>query len=190
MKKVEILDKRFIFDDKYKIEEVKLRYEQYNGEMSKDLRRLSFERGDSVAALLHNTSDDTFTLIEQFRYSTWAKGPGWLQEVVAGTLEKGEDPKAGMIREIEEEAGIAVPDIEHIGTFYTSPGGSTERVFLYYAPYTAAMIKNAGGGLEEEGEDIRVIHLKREEMRTLVLQNKVEDCKTMIALQWVLLHKS
>lgn len=189
MKKVEIKKQHFIFDDKYKIEEVHLRYEQYDGEMSKELRRLSFERGDSVAALLHNTDDDTFTLIEQFRYSTWAKGPGWLQEVVAGTLEKGEDPKAGMIREIEEEAGIAVPDIEHIGTFYTSPGGSSERVFLYYAPYGESMIVNEGGGLDEEGEDIRVIHLDRDALRELVLQNKVEDCKTMIALQWVLLRK-
>lgn len=188
MKKVALRDPRYIFEDKYKIEEVHVRYEQYSGEMSEEFRRLSFERGDSVAALLYHEEQERYTLIEQFRYSTHAKGPGWLQEIVAGSLEPGEDSKAGMIREIEEEAGIRVPDITHIGTYYTSPGGSTERVFLYFAPYTEAMIVNAGGGLDEEGEDIKVISLSKEELRQQVLSGAVQDCKTMIAFQWVLLQ--
>ena len=71
MKKVALRNPQYIFEDKYKIEEVHVRYEQYNGEMSEEFRRLSFERGDSVAALLYHEEQERYTLIEQFRYRSF-----------------------------------------------------------------------------------------------------------------------
>src|SRR5688572_10147660 len=133
MKKVEIKSKRYLLDDFFKVEEVYLRYERYNGEMSEEVRRLNFERGDGVAAILFNRDSRRVILIEQFRYPTYEKGPGWVVEAIAGMLEEGEEPEEAMRRELPEEVGYQVDQLRHISTFYVSPGGSSERIFLYYA---------------------------------------------------------
>ena len=99
MKKVEIKSKRYLLDDFFKVEEVYLRYERYNGEMSEEARRLNFERGDGVAAILFNRDSRRVILIEQFRYPAYEKGPGWVVESIAGMLEEGEEPEEAMRRD-------------------------------------------------------------------------------------------
>src|SRR5437660_7000011 len=133
MKRVEVLNQRVVFDDVFKIREATVRHELFNGQMSGPLRRLVFERGDSAAALLLNRDTQKVILIEQFRYPTYKKGPGWLLEVVAGIVDQGEQPEETIRREVREEVGYQVSDLQAIATFYVSPGGSSERVALYYA---------------------------------------------------------
>ena len=43
-----------------------------------------------------------------------------------------------MRREIEEELGYRADRSSHIATFYVSPGGSSERIWLYYAEVSEA----------------------------------------------------
>ncbi len=189
MKKVEITAKQRVFDGKYKIDEVVYNQQRYDGQMNTGVRRLNFERGDSVAALIYHTGRQQYILIEQFRYSTYSKGPGWLLEIVAGTLEAGEDPVAGMEREILEEAGYRATGLERIGLFYVSPGGSSERVHLFYAEVNDANHETAGGGLDEEYEDIQVLSFTKAELLQMLANGQVQDAKTMIAIQWIQLHK-
>src|SRR5262249_41357329 len=47
MPKVEVISRRRVFDDFFKVDEAKLRFERYDGTMSEAVRRLNFERGDS-----------------------------------------------------------------------------------------------------------------------------------------------
>jgi hypothetical protein len=54
MRKVYIEKKTRLLDDFFKVEEVQLCYERFNGGMSPLVRRLNVERGDSVAVLLFN----------------------------------------------------------------------------------------------------------------------------------------
>src|SRR5947207_14205345 len=100
MRKVEVQDKRIVYDDVYKIEEAHVRFEKFNGDMSDTVRRLVFERGNSVAALIFNTHTQKVILTEQSRYPLSARGPGWLQETVAGTMEQEEQPEEAIRHQV------------------------------------------------------------------------------------------
>ena len=52
-RKVEIRKQTRLFDDSFKVDEILVAHEQRDGTMSSDQRWLVFERGDAVAALLH-----------------------------------------------------------------------------------------------------------------------------------------
>jgi hypothetical protein len=53
-RRVEIRNQRRLLDDCFKVNEVIVSHQRYDGKMSSDQRRLVFERGDAVAALLFN----------------------------------------------------------------------------------------------------------------------------------------
>ncbi|MEE2658729.1 MAG: hypothetical protein VX733_09520 [Candidatus Latescibacterota bacterium] len=52
--------------------------------------------------------------------------------------------------------------MEPISTFYLTPGGSSERIFLYYATISVQHRPGAGGGLEHEGGDIEIVGMALE----------------------------
>ena len=185
MRKVEIENERTVFKDIFTITETHLRFEQFKGQMSQSVRRLVFERGDSVAALLLNRDTQRVILIEQFRYPTYEKGPGWLYEVVAGMIDKGEQPEDAMRREIREEIGYQTRELTSIATFYVSPGGSSERILLYYAEVGDADRISSGGGKASEHEDIRQVELTLPELWKMLENNEITDAKTLIAVQWL-----
>jgi nudix-type nucleoside diphosphatase (YffH/AdpP family) len=185
MKRVEILSERVVFDDVFKIVEATLRFERFNGQMSEPVRRLVFERGDSAAALLLNRDTQKVILIEQFRYPTYKKGPGWLLEVVAGMVDRGEQPEETIRREVREEVGYQVGDLQPIATFYVSPGATSERIALYYAEVGDADRVAAGGGSAAEHEDIEQVELSLPELWTALDEGKIVDAKTLIAAQWL-----
>ncbi len=55
-----------------------------------------------------------------------------LLEIPAGTRDQvGEDPADTARRELEEETGLIAGPVEHLGTFYPSPGYTNERQELY-----------------------------------------------------------
>jgi nudix-type nucleoside diphosphatase (YffH/AdpP family) len=189
-RRVEIIQKKSVFKKFiFKIEEAQFRYEKFDGDMSETLTRLSLERGDSVAALIHNRIEDTLLLAEQFRYSTYGKGQGWLLEVVAGMVDGDEAPSDAMRREITEEIGYAVQVLHKINAFYLSPGGSSERIHLFYASVSRDDRVAKGGGVKYEGEDIRTVMLKTDEALKKMRVDELPDAKTLIALQWFELNR-
>jgi nudix-type nucleoside diphosphatase (YffH/AdpP family) len=177
--------KKRILDDFFKVDEVHLSFEKFDGSMSKVVRRLNFERGDSVAALLHHRERDAVLLVNQFRYPTYQKGPGWITEIVAGMIDAGENPEVAMRREILEETGYRVEQLVHISDFYLSPGGSSERIFLFCAEISGAGPQEKGGGLAVENEDIRLLELSTVEAFGQLDRGEIRDAKTIVALMWL-----
>jgi ADP-ribose pyrophosphatase len=149
-------------------------------------RWLSLERGDSAAAIVRRLDDGKILLTRQFRFPTFRKGPGWIVEVAAGVIEDGEDPADSVRRELIEELGYAPSHLEPIGCFYLSPGGSSERVFLFYAEVSESDHVSAGGGLASEGEDIDIVELDLDELDRQLRNGELRDAKTLIAVHWLL----
>jgi ADP-ribose pyrophosphatase len=185
MPKAEVISCRRVFDDFFKIDEAELRFERYDGTMSEAVRRLNFERGDSAAALLLDARSRTVYLIEQFMYPTLAKAGGWLQTVVAGMIDEGETPEEAIRREILEEAGFAVERVELIADFFVSPGGSSERIFLFCALVSDSARIAAGGGVAAEHEDIKLMPIALDDFLARVAAHGFADAKTIVAGYWL-----
>jgi ADP-ribose pyrophosphatase len=149
-------------------------------------RWLSLERGDSAAAIVRRTDDGKLLFTRQYRFPTARNGPGWMVEVAAGVVEDGEDPAQTVRRELIEELGYAPAHVELICSFYLSPGGSSERVFLFHAEVSERDHVAAGGGLASEGEDIEIVELTPEELERQLRNGELTDAKTLIAVQWML----
>lgn len=185
MRDVTVHSKRRVFDGFFKIDEAELSFERFDGEMSRPVKRLCFERGDSVAALIFNRDSRTVILVEQFKYPTYDNGPGWIVETVAGIAEPGEAADAAVRREVLEEVGYEIERLEPIATFYLSPGGSSERILLYYAEVTNAGKVASGGGLPSEDEDIRPVELSLADVERLLTTGGLHDAKTIVGVQWL-----
>ncbi len=180
--KVEIHSRNCVFEGFFKIEEVQFRHQRRNGSMSPVLRRLHLERGDGAAVIVHNAGRGCFVFVRQFRYSTHEKGPGWLLETVAGVIEPGQEPEEVARRELLEEAGYRARELEFVGSFYLTPGGSSERIFLFFAEVEDVDRVDRGGGLEVEGEDIEVVEIEEAEIWRALDAGEIVDAKTLVGL--------
>ena len=190
-KRVEIISEAVVFNRAiFRIMEARLRYQRSDGTTSEELVRLKLERGDSVAALVHDASDDVFIMTEQFRYPTHAKGPAWIKEVPAGMIDQGEPPADALAREVFEEIGYRIDTPRPIASFYVSPGGTSERIHLYYASVDSTDHESPGGGITAEGEDIRVLRVPVTEALDEVMSGQIVDAKSLIALQWFGLNRN
>ena len=176
---VELISRRRVLDDFLKVDEATVRV---GGEVQ---RRLSLERGDSVAAVVERREDGAILLTRQFRYPTMAKGPGYLLELPAGTVEDDEDPVDALRRELVEELGFEADRIEPIATIYVSPGGSSERVLLYATEVGAADRVGDGGGLRSEGEAIEIVAVSIDDLLAMVADGTIADAKTIIGALWL-----
>ncbi|MGH6671465.1 MAG: NUDIX domain-containing protein [Xanthobacteraceae bacterium] len=61
---------------------------------------------------------------------------GWIVEVMAGMIRPDDTPDDTAIRETEEETGYVIDSPKLICKFLSSPGGTSERIFLYFATVT------------------------------------------------------
>lgn len=127
---------------------------------------------NSVAALVYDTEKDKYIFTQQFRPGLYRDDNPYLIELVAGSLEKNEDPAECMTREIKEELGYETTELIEIGTYYLSPGGSDETITLFLVSVKSKVA--AGGGLATEHEDIDIIEMSESEM----LNFKFRDLKT------------
>jgi ADP-ribose pyrophosphatase len=139
-RRVEIRANKRLFDDFFKVDELMVRHERYDGSMSGDERRLVFARGDAVAVLLFDGDARSVVVVEQFRAPTLvahqrddrASTEGWIVELVAGMIDKDETAEQAAVREVFEETGYRIGNPRLIGTFFSSPGGSDERFFIVF----------------------------------------------------------
>jgi ADP-ribose pyrophosphatase len=179
---VSVIGKRRVFDSFFKVDELKFRFEKFNGEMSRPVTRLVFERNDSVAAVVLNTDTKRLIFTRQFRAPAYEKGPGWITEILAGMIDPNESPEEALHREVFEESGYRVRVSRHITTFYVSPGGSSERILLYYVEVDDTTLDGSGGGLAGEDEDIQLTEMTIPDAIASVSSGGFVDAKTIVGL--------
>jgi ADP-ribose pyrophosphatase len=100
-----------------------------------------------------------------------------LLEAPAGGMNEGEDPEAAARRELREETGYTARKMEHLASFYVSPGFCTELMRTYLA--TGLM---AGRADPEEDEHIQVISVPLRRAIQMISTGEIADGKTIAAL--------
>jgi GDP-mannose pyrophosphatase NudK len=188
MAQVKIKEEKILSDNHYILKEVQFDIQKKNGEWETQKREV-FDHGNAVTALLYNTEKQTIILTQQFRVATYlnGNGSGMLTETPAGLLEGKEPPERAIIREIEEETGYEIPEVQKVFEAYSSAGSLTELVYYYVAPYTKAQKISKGGGLEEEGEELKILEIPFAEAVEMVERGQIKDAKTILLIQYALL---
>src|ERR687886_2245507 len=88
-RRVEIVERKRVYDGFFKLDVARVRHELFRGGMSPKLKREIFVQRQAVAVLPYDPRADRVVLVEQFRAGTidWGGEP-WLLEAVAGILDK------------------------------------------------------------------------------------------------------
>ncbi|WP_309121519.1 GDP-mannose pyrophosphatase NudK [Paenibacillus sp.] len=185
---VRIVNEELLSDNWYVLKKVTFEYEKSGGQWETQSREV-YDRGNGATILLYNRVKQTVVLTNQFRMPTYKNGnpSGMLIEGCAGLLDK-ETPEASILRETEEETGYRISSVQKIGEAYMSPGSVTEILHFFVAEYNDDMAIGAGGGLEEEQENIEVLELPYREALQMVENGDIRDAKTILLLQYAQLH--
>jgi ADP-ribose pyrophosphatase len=188
-KQFEIVQKEIVYQGFFRMLKYHFKHTRYAGGWSGIINREVFERGNCVAVLLYDPNTDQVVLIEQFRAGAFQHPDRvWLVEIVAGAIEEGETAEEVAYRESIEEAGCEIEQLTEISQFYTTPGGSSERLTLYCGKVDSTQ---AGGihGLDHEDEDILVRVVTFDEAYRMLEDGDIESAIPIIAIQWLALNK-
>ena len=117
------------------------------------------DHGSAVGVLPYDPERRVVMLVRMPRGPVLLAGQADIVEIPAGLLEAGESPEVAARREAAEEAGLNLGTLDPVGTFWTSPGISTERITLFLAAYGLNDRVGVGGGLAQEHENISVVEL-------------------------------
>lgn len=188
-KSYEVLEETPVYRGFFRLSRLHLRHTLFGGGWSEVLQRELFHRTSCVAVVPYDPLRDTVLLLEQFRIGA-VKGQGdpWLLEIVAGAIEEGESAEEVAHREALEEAGCRLQELIRLYEFFTTPGGSSEKLTLFCGIIDS---QGLGGvhGLAEEGEDIRASVVGFDEAWDLVQSGRIESAIPIIGLQWLAMNR-
>ncbi len=188
-KSFEVREETPLYQGFFNMFRLRLRHTLFRGGWSGELVRELFHRGTCVGVIPYDPVNDTVVLIEQFRVGALKfKADPWLLEIVAGAVEEGESPQEVARREAREEAGCEIGQLIRINEFFTTPGGSSEKITLFCGIVDTT---NLGGfhGLAEEDEDIRVEVVSFDEAWSLMENGAIDSATPIIALQWLAMNR-
>ena len=117
--------------------------------------------------------DPQLLLIRQYRYAA----NGYLYEIPAGRLERGEDPAECARRELQEETGCTTERLDFLTTVYTTPGFTDERIHLYMA---TGLERGATAHEADEFMTIEAVTLSA--ALQLIQKGEINDGKTVVGI--------
>ncbi len=188
VQQVSIVKTQILSDNWYTLKKITYRYRD-NAGVEKEQVREAYDRGNGAVILLYNPTAKTIILTRQFRLPTFINGntDGMLIEACAGLLDN-DNPDDCIRRETEEETGYRVSSPKKIFEAYMSPGSVTEMLHFYIAEYDSEMKVGAGGGLEQEQENIEVLEWPFEKAWQMLEAGHIRDAKTILLLQYLRLN--
>ena len=125
-----------------------------------------------VAIVALDDADNVLT-VKQYRY-VFSRV---IEEIPAGKLERGEDPRDAALRELREETGATPERFTDLGPLIVSPGAYGEVLYLYLAEGL-----EIGAQSPDEDEFLDVIRTPFDEMVRRVLGSELHDAKTVAGI--------
>lgn len=125
-----------------------------------------------VAAILA-IENDKIILEKQKRFPN-----GFVLEIPAGTIEKGEKPIVCAFREFKEETGYEAKKMTPLIKFHPSISFSTEIVNCF----VASEIKKTSKQKLEEYENITIIKMDFKKVLKKIIRGEITDSKTICAV--------
>ncbi|MGB2077479.1 MAG: NUDIX domain-containing protein [Pseudoalteromonas tetraodonis] len=179
-----------LYDGFFKINLYQFKHALFAGGESEVIRREILERGDAVAVLPYDPVTEQVLLIEQIRIGAIkSKHTPWLLECIAGMTDGSEDYESVVKKEAFEEAGLNLTELEFMLSYLSSPGGTTERLFLYLAHADLSQMSTGIYGLDTEGEDIKTHIMDLDEALERLNRGEIDNAATVICLQWLALNR-
>ena len=142
-----------------------------------------YRHGKAAAVLLYDAKRRLVTLVKQFRAGAYlSDGALATIEACAGMLD-GDPPEVCAIREALEETGIVITEPVYAFDAYMSPGGMSEKIACFVAPYGQADHTGKGGGVDED-EHIEVLEIPFSEALKMIEGGAIADAKTIALLYY------
>ena len=130
-------------------------------------------RHGCAVAILAKRPDGRFVFVKQYRKAAEEA----LVEVIAGGLEKGEDPLEGARRETAEETGYEVTSLKFLTTIICTPGYCEERIHLYYAELAETPHEQD----QDPDENVYPVVMTEAEVEEGIRNGTIFDSKTLSA---------
>ena len=133
---------------------------------------------DAVIIVATHINENKLVVIKQFRVPL----NDYVYEIPAGLIDFGEDFETTVRRELREETGLDLIQINYDKTkskAYISTGMTDESAALVYCTCSGNLSKE----FLEPDEDIEVMLLTKDEARILIESNDKIDIKAFLALQ-------
>ena len=132
-----------------------------------------------AAAVVPMKDETTVVMIRQYRHAVG----GFIYEIPAGKLHPGEDPRECAVREVEEEIGYKVGNLEPLLSFFTTPGFTNEVIHIFLG-------KDLQPGTQDLGVDevLEVLEVPIDKAIALIKEGTIRDGKTIIGLQMAYLQ--
>jgi len=146
----------------------------------------TFEGGESTREIIEHpgavaiiaiTNDNKIVMVKQYRKPVEEA----LLEIPAGKIEKDEEHSKTARRELKEETGYDAEHIELLFSYYSSPGISTEKIYLYLAKQLTS-----GETDFDDNEHIDTEEYSIGDLLEMINCGDIKDGKTIIGIQTAL----
>ena len=102
-------------------------------------------------------------------------------EIPAGGINEGEDPETAVAREMREETGFRPRQVRKLTGFYSSPGYSTEYLYLYLA---TDLVRDPLAAEDTAG--IEVMWVTPAHISEMIASGTIQDSKSIAGLLFYL----
>lgn len=164
------------------------------GQRQSTASREVMTRPDAAAILMVDEKRRLAVVTRQVRIATWTESnpdDAWVLEIPAGVVEakhsvetwRAETPAECAQREALEETRYRPSNCTRIATILPSPGGTSERIHIFYA---AIDVEDPSPRFVQNGDEyIEVEHMPLDKLSEFIATARQVDAKLMVAAQWL-----
>lgn len=181
-----IVERETLYEGEFAIEGLVIEMDRHDG-TTQELKRLNYDRGNSIAMIGYDPKRDEVVLVNEMRSGPLAAGDdAYTDSVPAAILKDGEDPEAAAVSQMKRKTGLDLTDtfVIHPGVFPTS-GGSSEKITLIAGTIDSTGADGVVNGRPKTEDSFRNIVLKSDEFIDRAEKGELKDLKSLAFAFWL-----